>query len=126
MNPMVLCYNIQPEKLARMRVLALRLGIRLCVVSPEEFALPVGALAGVAEMPEAVSPVEPFDDEMIVMAHFRPGMLDQFLNGFRQSRIPSVKLKAMLTETNAVWAAPALHAAIKEEHEQMETMRNRK
>ena len=126
MNPMVLCYNIQPEKLGRMRVLALRLGIRLRVVAPEEFGLPVGALAGVAEPPAEVSPVEPFDDEMIVMAHFRPGMLDAFLNGFRQSRIPSVKLKAMLTETNAAWTAPALHAAIREEHEQMEAMRKKK
>ena len=125
MNPMVLCYNIQPEKLGRMRVLALRLGIRLRVVQPEEFALPVGALAGVMAPPETVSPVEAFSDEMIVMAHFRSGMLDAFLNGFRQSRIPSVKLKAMLTETNAAWTAPALHAAVKEEHEQMEAMRNR-
>ena len=126
MNPMVLCYNIQPEKLGRMRVLALRLGIRLRVVQPEEFALPVGVLAGVIAPPETVSPVEAFSDEMIVMAHFRSGMLDAFLNGFRQSRIPSVKLKAMLTETNAAWTAPALYAAIKEEHEQMEAMRNRK
>lgn len=126
MNPMVLCYNIQPEKLGRMRVLALRLGIRLRVVRPEEFALPVGALAGVLAPPETTAPVTPFDDEMILMAHFRAGMLDAFLNGFRQSRIPSVKLKAMLTETNAVWTAPALYAAIREEHEQMEAMRNRK
>lgn len=126
MNPMVLCFHIQPEKLGRMRVLALRLGIRLRVVTPEEFGLPVGALAGVLEPPEEVAPAEPFDDEMIVMAHFRPGMLDAFLNGFRQSRIPSVKLKAMLTETNAAWTAPALHAAILEEHEQMEALRKRK
>ena len=123
MNPMVLCYNVQPEKLGRMRVLALRLGIRLRVVAPEEFALPVGALAGVLEPPAEPAAIEPFADEMILMAHFRPGMLDAFLNGFRQSRIPSVKLKAMLTETNAAWTAPALYAAIREEHEQMEAMR---
>ena len=123
MNPMVLCFNVQPEKLGRMRVLALRLGIRLRTVAPEEFALPVGALAGVLSAPESPERVEPFDDEMIHMAHFRPGMLDAFLNGFRQSRIPSVKLKAMLTETNAAWTAPALYAAIREEHEQMEAMR---
>ena len=28
MNPTVLCYNLQPERLGRIRVLALRLGIR--------------------------------------------------------------------------------------------------
>ena len=126
MNPMVLCYNLQPEKLGRLRVLALRLGIGVRVVEPEQFALPVGALAGVMETPETVEPVEPFVDEMLVMAHFRPGMLDAFLNGFRQSRIPSVKLKAMLTGTNAAWSAARLHREIRAEHEQMEAMRKKK
>ena len=125
MNPMVLCYNLQPEKLGRLRVLALRLGIGVRVVEPEQFALPVGALAGVTETPETVEAVEPFTDEMLVMAHFRPGMLDAFLNGFRQSRIPPVKLKAMLTETNAGWSAARLHREILAEHEQMEAMRKK-
>ena len=126
MNPMVLCYNLQPEKLGRLRVLALRLGIGVRVVEPEKFGLPVGALAGVMEPPETVEAAEPFADEMLVMAHFRPGMLDAFLNGFRQSRIPPVKLKAMLTETNAGWSAARLHREIRAEHEQMEAMRKRK
>ena len=126
MNPMVLCYNLQPEKLGRLRVLALRLGIGVRVVEPEKFGLPVGALAGVMEPPETVEEAEPFADEMLVMAHFRPGMLDAFLNGFRQSRIPPVKLKAMLTETNAAWSAARLHREIRAEHEQMEAMRKKK
>ena len=126
MNPMVLCYNLQPEKLGRLRVLALRLGIGVRVVEPEKFGLPVGALAGVLNAPEAVEEAEPFSDEMLVMAHFRPGMLDEFLNGFRQSRIPPVKLKAMLTETNAGWSGARLHREIRAEHEQMEAMRKKK
>ena len=126
MNPMVLCYNLQPEKLGRLRVLALRLGIGVRVVEPEKFGLPVGALAGVLDAPETVAEAEPFSDEMLVMAHFRPGMLDAFLNGFRQSRIPSVMLKAMLTETNALWSAARLHDEIRAEHEQMEAMRKKK
>ena len=126
MNPMVLCYNILPEKLGRLRVLALRLGIGVRVVEPEKFGLPVGALAGVLNAPETVEEAEPFSDEMLVMAHFRPGMLDAFLSGFRQSRIPSVKLKAMLTETNAAWSAARLHREIRAEHEQMEAMRKKK
>ena len=125
MNPMVLCYNLQPEKLGRLRVLALRLGIGVRVVEPEKFGLPVGALAGVLDAPETVEEAEPFSDEMLVMAHFRPGMLDAFLNGFRQNRIPSVKLKAMLTETNAAWSAARLHREILAEHEQMEAMRKK-
>ena len=126
MNPMVLCYNLRSEQIARLRVLCLRLGIALRIVEREDFALPIGVLAGVMVTPEAVEAVEPFADEMLVMAHFRPGMLDAFLNGFRQSRIPSVKLKAMLTETNASWSAERLHHEIRAEHEQMEAMRKKK
>ena len=125
MNPMVLCYNLRTEKLAKLRVLALRLGIRLRTVMPEEFALPVGALAGVSEPPAELPAVEPFDDEMIVMAHFRRGMLDAFINGMRQSRVPPIPLKAMLTETNAGWNAVQLHDTILEEHRQMEAMRKK-
>ena len=125
MNPMVLCYNLQPEKLGRLRVLALRLGIGVRVVEPDKFGIPVGALAGVADAPEDLPAAEPFSDEMLVMAHFRPGMLDAFLNSLRQSRIPSVKLKAMLTETNAAWSGARLHREIRAEHEQMEAMRKR-
>ena len=125
MNPMVLCYNLQPEKLSRLRVLALRLGIGVRVVEPEKFGLPVGTLAGVMNVPGTVEEAEPFSDEMLVMAHFHPGMLDAFLSGFRQSRIPSVKLKAMLTETNAAWSGARLHREIRAEHEQMEAMRKR-
>ena len=126
MNPMILCYNIQPEKLGRMRVLCLRLGIRVRVAQPAEFALPIGVLAGVADAPKNLAPAEPFDDEMLVMAHFQPGMLDAFLDGFRQSRIPSVALKAMLTPTNAAWPGHELHRAVAEEHAQMEALRKKK
>ena len=126
MNPMVLCYNLRSEQIARLRVLCLRLGIRLRIVEREEFALPVGVLAGVAEPPETLEEIEPLFDPMLVMAHFRPGMLDAFLNEWRRSRIPPVKLKAMLTETNAGWNAVKLYSTIREEHEQMEAMRKKK
>ena len=80
MNPMVLCYNLRSEQIARLRVLCLRLGIALRIVEREDFALPVGVLAGVAEKPETLEEIEPLFDPMLVMAHFRPGMLDAFLN----------------------------------------------
>ena len=57
------------------------------------------------------------------MAGFRPGMLDAFLGGFREMGIAPIPLKAMLTETNASWTLERLHAALKEEHEQMAAFR---
>lgn len=53
------------------------------------------------------------------MAHFRPGLLEGMLQGWRAAHIPPVALKAMLTDTNAAWTAPALYAEIAKEHAAM-------
>lgn len=121
-TPTVLAANILPEKLGKLRFLCLRLGIQVNIVEQRCFGCTVGGLvAGTA------APVRgkwaPFADEMLVMANFRPGMLDAFLAGFREMGIPSVPLKAMLTETNADWTLERLHAALREEHEQMAAFR---
>lgn len=123
MTPIVLTYHIAPAKLAKIQVLCLRLGIRVCPVLPEDYGEPLAALAGLTEKGQYPTPTDTFTDEMLVMAHFRPGMMDAFLNGFRQSRIPPVPLKAMLTETNAQWNSVELHRAIAEEHEMMRSAR---
>lgn len=121
MTPVLLTYHIAPAKLAKIQVLCLRLGIRVCPVPPEDYGQPLAALVGLAKKDASPvqTPAADFADEMLVMAHFRPGMMDTFLNGFRQARIPPVPLKAMLTETNAQWNSLELHRAIAEEHEAM-------
>ena len=46
-------------------------------------------------------------------------MLEGMLQGWRAAHIPPVALKAMLTDTNAAWTAPALYAEIAKEHAAM-------
>ena len=77
-----------------------------------------GALAGVLPR-EPDAPAAPLPGEMLVMAHFRPGLLEGMLQGWRAAHIPPVALKAMLTDTNAAWTAPALYAEIAREHAAM-------
>ena len=118
MTPTLLAYQIDPGKLGRMQVVCLRLGIRVQAVDPADFGQPIGALAGVLPR-TADAPAAPLPGEMLVMAHFRPGMLEGMLQGFRAAHIPPVALKAMLTDTNAAWTAPALYAEIAKEHAAM-------
>ena len=126
MTPTILAVNILPEKLGKLRFLCLRLGIRVQIVEQRAFGCAVGELVAGGAAPVRGRQA-PFTDEMLVMASFRPGMLDAFLGGFREMGIPPVPLKAMLTETNASWPLERLHAALREEHEQMEAFRrNRK
>ena len=118
MTPILLAYQIEPGKLGKMQVVCLRLGIRVQAVNPADFGQPIGALAGVLPRnPDA--PAAPLPGEMLVMAHFRPGMLEGMLQGLRAAHIPPVALKAMLTDTNAAWTAPALYAEIAKEHAAM-------
>ena len=121
-TPTVLAANILPEKLGKLRFLCLRLGIQVRIVEQRCFGCTVGDLVAGSAAPVR-GKWAPFADEMLVMASFRPGMLDAFLAGFREMGIPSVPLKAMLTETNADWTLERLHAALREEHEQMEAFR---
>ena len=121
-TPTVLAMNIQPEKLGKLRFLCLRLGIRVTVVEQRAFGCAVGDLAAGSAAPVR-GKWAPFGDEMLVMAYFRPGMLDAFLGGFREMGLAPIPLKAMLTETNASWPVERLHAALREEHEQMAAFR---
>ena len=123
-TPSILAINIQPEKLGRLRFLCLRLGIGVQIVEQRAFGCAVGELVAGGAKP-ARGKWAPFTDEMLVMAHFRPGMLDAFLGGFREMGIAPIPLKAMLTETNAAWTLERLHAALREEHEQMAAFRRK-
>ena len=100
MTPTLLAYQIDPGKLGKMQVVCLRLGIRVQAVDPADFGQPIGALAGV--LPRAAdAPAAPLPGEMLVMAHFRPGMLEGMLQGFRAAHIPPVALTSTFSRRMA-------------------------
>ena len=117
----VLLYNISADKLKKIRVI-LQPQPQGLVVTEEEFALPVGQLAGV----DGLSPAEKaqedaeeaFREEMLVMCDLPSPVFSAFLNALRQNRCP-VALKAVLTETNAGWSSVRLHRELAAEHEAM-------
>ena len=122
----VLLYNLSKEKLTRLRFLLFKLGLEGRVVAPEEYGLPVGALAGLdglSPAPEASeAPQEDFSEEMLVMCGLSSAQFSGFLNALRQNRC-GVSLKAMLTETNALWSSVELHRELRREHEALQKAR---
>ena len=118
----LLLYNISADKLKKIRVILLRLGLQGRVVTPEEFMLPVGQLAGL----DGLSPAETaqegaeeaFREEMLVMCDLPSAVFSAFLNALRQNRC-TVALKAVLTQTNAGWSSARLHRELAAEHEAM-------
>lgn len=114
--PVLLCYNLKEDKASKIKQLAMRLRIRIRVVSAMEFHQPLAVLCGYAQPLELPPVPEPFTTEMLVLANFTQPMLTDFLNGFRHGAIPAVTLKAMLTETNQQWDSVTLHHELSQEH----------
>ena len=117
--PVLLCYNLQGDRSQKIKGLAMRLKVRVRAVAPEEYAQPLAALCGMEPAAQTPAPAEPFTDEMLVLAHFTPELLNRFLYSFRSAGLPPVALKAMLTETNMRWDSATLHQQLAEEHEAM-------
>lgn len=116
----VFIYNVSGEKLRRIRVALTRQGIRGRLVTPEEYGHPTGYLAGLEGFDPAEEPYagDGFRDEMIVMSGLSSRQFSAFLDALRASRA-TVALKAVVTESNARWDSPTLHAALREEHDTM-------
>lgn len=121
--PVLLCYNLQGEKASKIKLLAMRLMIRMRPVNAEEYGQTLAALCDYEQLAELSSDIEPFTDEMLVLGNFSTDLINQFLIGFRQSMIPVVNLKAILTETNMVWNSVTLHSQLTEEHEALTNSR---
>ena len=117
----VLLSNLDNDKGRKLRFLLVRMGMRIRVVNPEEYSLPVGVLAGMKDVvPEkADAEAEVFSDEMMVMKGFSNSRLDQFLKGMRKAGIERVDYKAVLTPTNCRWNSWQLYQEIRKEHEAM-------
>ena len=114
--PVILLYNLDTPKGAKIRRMCLPLGLRTRLVAPAEYGLPLGELVNGATA-ETPWEGEPFGDEMLVLANCPGPLLDRFLQGFRRNRIPPVYLKAVLTPTNAAWDSAALHGELMQERQ---------
>lgn len=123
MKETLLIYNINDKKTQNaLQFLAVRMNIRVRLVKPEQYKMPLGLLAfGSARDQEEYlkTPDSNFEDAMLVFAGFSNQQLNDFLKQMAKNRIPSVPLKAVLTEHNAVWDSLALHDELVEEHTRM-------
>ena len=119
-SPLLLTYNLNPLAGAGLAALCKRQGIRLRPVQPGEYALPIGALAGIpVSAATGAVPPSPFADEMLVMCHMLSDQLDAFLQGMRDLGIARIPLKAVLTPSNVAWTSSRLHDELSREHEAM-------
>ena len=123
MEPVVRLYNIEGPRLRQIEMLAACLGIRARAVQPGDYGRPVGSLCGAEDGEGARGLWNSFSEEMLVMAFFPQGMLQRFLDGFRQTGLAPVRLKAMLTETNSRWNSCELRSELLREEAAFRAMK---
>ena len=118
----VLCCNLNGTKAAKIKMAAVKLGLRIHTVSPDEFTLPLGRLVGLPSYADA-EPLEsePFTQEMLIFHEFTESQLDAFLAEIR--RAGGVRLKAVVTPTNASWCISSLYRELEAEHAAIQQQR---
>lgn len=116
----VLTFNLPVDVHARIRGLAVALGIRVKAVPPESFATPLGAMLGIPAAPaDAPAEVGGFSDPMLLMCNLNEAQFNHFLQMLRGPGLPRIPLKAVLTPHNVGWNALQLHDELAREHEAM-------
>ena len=123
MKPLALLYNIEENRRKAIELLAACQGIQVRAVAPGEYGRPIGVLCGLEEKTGAAGLWSDFSEEMMVMAFFEEGMMHRFLDAFRNTGIPSIRLKAVLTETNSRWSSCELRSELLREEAAFRAMK---
>ena len=120
MTQMVLAYNFPAKHQAKLRMAAMKLGVRVRPVEKREYLQSLGSFTGQLGSFESVYDGNGFPDPMLVLCGFSQPMVNAFLSLLKSSRLPAVSLKAVLTETNQGWNSLELHDELQKEHEALQ------
>lgn len=116
MTPVILAVHFSAKKLARLRMAAMQLGVKVRVVEKWEYLNAIGSLTGDLDSFESFYDGEDFSGELLVFAHFSDAQLDLYLQAMRAAKLPPVALKAVLTDENKGWNLLELHEELQKEH----------
>lgn len=116
MKPAVFTFNLNENRLAKLRFICFKLGLLVRPVPPAQFDHHIAAIVGLAG-PEAEPSANTFADEMLLFHNLSDHQLNQFLTACRQQRFAPVALKAVVTPDNAAWTAVELHAELWQERQ---------
>ena len=120
MKETILLFHV-PDKdtLLKIEMALFPLHVRLRRVAKEDYNQPLGALAGIKDIPKLSESYEgeELDDTLFVFAFFTDARLNQALAALRKSGAGPFPYKAILTPTNQVWNAMQCFREIKEERE---------
>ena len=116
MRPTILTFNLNENRLAKLRFLCMKLGLLVNPVPAEDCGQPIGALCGLADRTDA-APAQTFSEEMLIFCHMDNAAVNRFLQTAKQLRFAPVALKAILTPTNVEWTPAQLCLELQQERQ---------
>lgn len=119
----LLLFNItDPDRLNKIQITALRMGLEIRCVKKEEYALPLGFLAGTDGFTdEEQDDRESFEEEMLIMCGLTGSEMNELIDTLRRKNV-SIALKAVLTETNSKWSSTRLYRELSAERAAFKAM----
>lgn len=116
----ILAFHVSPQKLGKIRFCAMKQGMRVVEVQQTEFGQTLGALCGLSlRQEDAAAPENAVGGEMLYFAFSELPLVDRFLTTMKQMRVPPVRLKGVMTETNLTWTPTELYQELSSEHHAM-------
>ena len=126
MNPVqetvLLYYPKKPKYLPKIKSIFVQLGIQFRILDAASTAQKIGYLTGRTGFEKSTSdvPFSKIPQSVLVMDHFSGVRMDVLFSYLKKAGIPSIDLKAIVTDTNADWTFFALYQEIAKEHARMQ------
>ena len=111
----ILMYSCSGEEFSKLRQIFAMLRLRMRVVGPDRYHIPLEELAQGKGEPGELA--EPLPEPMLVFCGLPQALLNQVLEVIRVAKLPPIPLKAVLTETNRTWDTIQLHGELLRERE---------
>lgn len=125
MQPQALLFNFLPMETAMIKNTLAASGLSVVLPSPEQYAQPLGALAGekLPLLPPG-SQQRSLTEPVLVFCYCQEAALDQALDSLRNARLAGKALKAVLTPANRFWNVFMLAQELRKEREAIQRQRN--
>lgn len=117
-NKKILLFNIEPSKVALIKSICEGMGIQPIAIYKNQYGEKIGALAGLKGFAPSMSVYsgEDIAAEMMIFCGITSEELDEFLQRYRELKIPPISLKAMVTPHNISWSVAELYRELSQEH----------
>ncbi len=106
MHPLLLLIHMEGTRAMRFGFAAMSQGVQVRVVSAAQTGETLAALCGLETIRNA--PPLPVTEEMMVFAFLPDAALTSLLSALRQTGLPPVRLRAVLTPHNRDWSCARL------------------